>query len=260
MKFHQSLLLSVIYFGASVNYASDINNNSLIGEEYEVSPEELDRRFSESDHQSMLTKFSSEISLEKNESLADRMAADADLVIIGTIIAQSYTYDDLNVPSAHTSVLILNKLKGDYSLSEITLIQQGGPSKDGDRGYMVSGTHHFSLGDEELLFLKIEADDTFSINSRYRIYEEQLYDKDGFGLLINSEGTSVRLSKNRHPGTSFAEIDMGTHVLTKEFSTDIEDDSVSDSTGQGNIVNSHSQQDDYINAIHIDNFINKFSQ
>lgn len=103
----------------------------------------------------------------------------------------------------------------------------------GDRGYMVSGTHHFNVGEEEVLYLTISADGQVEVDRGYRIFEDKIYSKDGLGIIIGSDMNSVIMSSDQHPDPSFKTINMGTHVLTKNFSSKPDD---ADGSGDPNLL------------------------
>lgn len=235
------------------------HDKNLIGEEYEVSPEDLDKKFTKKDYDIMMSKFSDKIITTQEKSLSDKMSEGAQLVLIGEIINQSYTYDSSDVPTTHTTIKISSVLKGNNPSDEIVLTQKGGPRKDGDGGFIYSDTHFFSVGDEELLFLGIEPGDKLAIKSGYRVFQGQLYDEDGYGLIINAN--NIRLSKNRHPDESFSQINMGDHVLTKGFSSDDEQQDIILDEDGNNLdphIETYIEEDDYLKAININSFVDMF--
>lgn len=193
--------------------------------------EALDRSFGPDDYAAMRARYSDEIPITGAGVTPADLAADADLVVEGTVQDIFYTYEGDN-KQPHTQVVfgITKVLKGEYAEPTLTISQMGGPSQDGTLVNIVSHTEFFALDEDELLFLDSDRN-RLRITKRFRVYEGALYDTDGHGLLMSPEGR-LDLSKSRHPAERFSNIYIGSETLVKNFSQpdalDADDAGVSD--------------------------------
>ena len=141
---------------------------------------------------------------------------------------RTYEYDAAGTPSTHTTFLITEQLKGDHQSNEITLVQAGGPSQtDSDKIMMVSTARYFTVGEEELLFMNLDFESPVessrsSVVSRFRVYQDKIYNEDGYGMRVVTlnGGTQYTLvqSRDRNPADRFKRITIGPHRLDKNFS------------------------------------------
>lgn len=207
------------------------------GEASEPSPEELDAAFTEEDAAREAAAWSDVIINRSRPDPLTAMTASADLVIRGKVVSQEYVYDERGLPFTHTTLKISEVLEGSYSAPEVTIVQEGGPAKDNPENIvMVSDAHYFNEGEDELLFLEINPGEAplrrILIEQRFRIYNDQVYDENGRGVLLeaNEEGKGYRLglSRNRNPAPRFSQIHIGPHTLIKNFG---EEDRAPDSGG-----------------------------
>lgn len=204
------------------------------GEATEPSPEYLDAAFTSEDADRVAAGFSDELIASPPGDLLDNMMQAADLVFRGTVLSQSYEYDASDTPYTHTTFSIAESLKGDYSSTELTLVQPGGPSRENsDRIMMASNSQFFSVGEEELLFMNLDTQNPrqtlrATVASRFRIHEGRMYNEDGFGVIVVPlEDGSYRLdvSETRSTAEHFRKINIGTHWLNKHV-VDGDDDSL----------------------------------
>jgi hypothetical protein len=193
------------------------------GEENEPSPEYLDANFSAEDEKRMKAGFSDQIPAPVPVNIVKQLAGEADLVFFGRVVAQSYVYDANDVPSTYTRFSVDDVLKGAYPEAELVIVQLGGPSATGRGGILASDAQYFSVGEEEVLFLKrrnsgvnAPVAEGFEIRYRFRVLDGRLFDEDGYGVIMNASG-GLMLSRDRHPDERFSTIDMGTHKLFKSF-------------------------------------------
>jgi hypothetical protein len=198
------------------------------GEALEASPEALDAAFSEADAAREAALWSDVIIDRSRPDPITAMTASADWVIRGTVTAQAFIDNEKNPPFTHTTIVVDELLKGQNVPSEITLVQQGGISPSNPENIvMVSHGHYFSVGEEELLFIDVNPEQTghrrLVIEQRFRIYEGQVYDENGRGLIVKDRedgpGLTLEVSRNRHPSPRFAHFYIGPHRLTKNFSS-----------------------------------------
>jgi len=192
-----------------------------LGEESEPSPEFLDQNFSAEDAR----RLEEAIEAGRNQLPAEpvsplrHMLDSADVAFVGMVVNRTYSYDANDVPWTHITFLVTEGIKGVTAGEEFTLIQEGGPTRSGDGGVMVSTSRHFSLDEENMLFVELAEstpDSPMQVMGRFRILNGRMYNEDGYGLLVDSSG-QMALSHDRHPDRRFVEIDMGTHKLYKEF-------------------------------------------
>lgn len=197
-----------------------------VGEASEPSPEELDAAFTQADAAREAAAWSDVIIDRSRPDPLAAMTTAADLVFRGTVASQEFVYDENGLPFTQTTFSISEILKGSHPSPEITLLQEGGVAKDNPENIvMVSDAEYFSEGESELLFLSIDPDATppqrVSIEQRFRIYNDQVYDQHGRGILLEprEEGKGYRLglSTDRNPAPRFARIHIGPHTLTKNF-------------------------------------------
>jgi hypothetical protein len=153
-------------------------------------------------------------------------AGEAEVIFHGTVQYQSVVYDSSGVPFTHTTFAVTDKLKGSISGELFTLVQEGGIEQgDSNIVTMSSNSRHFSVGEEELLFLGAEAGNgERDVQIRFRIYGGQVYDEDGRGVFVEAinggKGHILRLSADRNPDVRFSEIHIGPHTLYKHFGGD----------------------------------------
>lgn len=199
------------------------------GEANEPSPEELDAAFTEEDAAREAAAWSDVVIDRSRPDPLTGMTASADLVIRGTVVSQDYVYDEKGRPFTHTTLAISEVLKGSHTAPEVTIVQEGGPAKDNpDNIVIVSDHQYFNEGENELLFLDINSGEAapsrVAIEQRFRIFNGQVYDEHGRGVLLEAreEGKGYRLglSRNRNPAPRFAQIHIGPHTLTKNFDSE----------------------------------------
>lgn len=197
------------------------------GEANEPTPEELDAAWTAEDAAREAAMYSDEIIDPRNvDPLGDATSA-SDLVVQARVASQEYVYDAAGNPQTVTTFKIDTVLKGAHGGNEITVVQDGGPVKDSaDNIVIVSDTEFFNVGEDELLFLAVDADNDYAtqqvvIRQRFRVYEGQVFTSDGNGVnLITSpdgNGHSLAASRDRHPDRRFTEVQIGDHTLTKNF-------------------------------------------
>jgi hypothetical protein len=200
------------------------------GEANEPSPEELDAAYTEADALRDAAKWSDVEIVQKEPDPLGEMTAGADLVIRATVTSQSNGHNAKNTPLTHTTFSISEVLKGDYAADEITITQEGGPSKTRpNRVVIMSHTKYFKVGDEELLFLSLDPDNALQelqvrINNRFGIQQGKVFDENGRGLIHstadNAPGYSLALSKDRNPHPRFRDFQIGSHKFSKKFKED----------------------------------------
>jgi len=179
--------------------------------------EALDANFGPDDYAAMRARYSDEIPKPPDPVTPATLVAKADLVIEGTVRDIYYTYEgDFKQAYTHTVIDVTRVLQGEHTESTLTITQMGGPSQDGTTVNIVSHTEYFNVGERELLFFKSD-NEGIRIKNRYRVYEGDLYNVDGYGLLSNAEG-SLRLRDSRNPAERFRTINIGTEVLYKNLS------------------------------------------
>lgn len=201
------------------------------GEAGELSPEQRDAAFTPEDAAREAAAFSAAIIEQGAADPLGEMTAAADLVFRGSVSAQSVVYDADGIPFTHTTFAIEEILKGSRPEGEITLVQQGGPDRDhADKILLVSTSTLFNTGEDEVLFIDLDADNPnpsqrATVNQRYRIYEGRVYTEDGRGISIEPVGSGPgrRLvpSDDRHPSEYFRRIRIGGHTLTRHFGEEV---------------------------------------
>lgn len=198
------------------------------GEALEPSPEAMDAAFSEADAAREAALWSDVIIDRSRPDPITAMTASADWVIRGTVTAQEFIDNEKSLPFTHTTLVVDELLKGQNVPSEITIVQQGGISPSNPENIvMVSHGHYFTVGEEELLFIEVNPEQTghrrLVIEQRFRIYQGQVYDENGRGLIVAEKegepGLKLEVSRNRHPSPRFAHFYIGPHRLTKNFSS-----------------------------------------
>ncbi len=230
-----------------------------LGEENELSPEYLDAHFSAEDEKRMMEGFSDKILPDAPANVVKQLAERADLVFFGRVLDQDYVYDAKGVPFTRTRFSVDEVLKGEYPQAELVLVQLGGPSASGDGGVLVSDTHYFNVGEDELLFLKrrqatataTDARNGYEISNRFRVMDGKLFDEDGHAVIMNDAG-GLSLSRDRHPDERFATINMGTHKLYKQFSERPRDGG--DSGGEAQPNAPETLMPTYANAVELSRF------
>lgn len=196
-------------------------------EGYELSPEALDAAFTEADAAREAAGWSDKTVERRVADPMASMSAAADLVIRARVTAQKVVYDDRDVPFTHTTLGISEVVAGNYQDSHITVVQEGGPDRhDSDRVLMLSHTHYFTPGQEELLFLELNPDSAYPhsqvvINTRFSVLNGQLFNEDGRGLIYTeteeAPGYTLSWSRDRHPHPRFTEFRVGEHEFSKQF-------------------------------------------
>ncbi|MEZ5573847.1 MAG: hypothetical protein R3E64_17805 [Halioglobus sp.] len=197
------------------------------GEAYESSPEELDAAFTAEDAAREAARWSDAVIVRSTPDPLANMAASSDLVIRATVASQQVVYDASDMPFTHTTLSILEVLQGNYSADQITVIQEGGPAKNKpDNVIMVSDTHYFSEGSEELLFLALEPDSVYdtrkvAVKQRFCVQNGQVFDENGRGLIYTetqqAPGYRLEWSKDRNPDSRFRDFRIGPHLFSKQF-------------------------------------------
>jgi hypothetical protein len=201
-----------------------------VGEAGEPSPEQRDAAFTAEDAAREAASFSATIIDQDAVDPLGEMTDAADLVIRGSVSSESVVYDADGTPFTHTTFAIEEILKGSHPDGEITLVQQGGPARDdADKILIVSTSMLFNAGDEEVLFIDLDADNPnprhhATVNQRYRIYEGRVYSEDGRGITVkpvgSGSGRRLVLSEDRHPSEYFRLVRIGGHTLTRKFGGD----------------------------------------
>ncbi|MEZ5570988.1 MAG: hypothetical protein R3E64_03105 [Halioglobus sp.] len=196
-------------------------------EDSEPSLEQLDAAYTAEDFAREAAAWSDVIIDRTQPDALTAMTAAADLVFRGSVVSQQTVYDANDLPFTHTTFSISEVLKGSYPSAEITVIQEGGPSRtDKDSIVIVSDADHFAVGDEELLFLAVNPQNPVSfrrvsVNNRFCILDNKVYDENGHGLLLSPAedraGYRLTWSRDRNPAPRFSEIQIGSHTLTKQF-------------------------------------------
>jgi len=198
------------------------------GEDLEPSPEELDAAFTEADAAREASLWRDAIIDHSQPDPIAAMTSSADWVVRGRVTAQEFIDNDKNLPFTHTTIAVDDRLKGPNVPAEITIVQQGGISPSNPENIvMVSHAHYFTVGEEELLFIDVNPEQTghrrLVIEQRFRIYEGQVYDENGRGLLLKAgdqeRAFRLEVSRDRHPSPRFVHFNVGPHRLTKNFSS-----------------------------------------
>lgn len=200
--------------------------SQLVGEEHEPTPEYLDATFDKDDVRRVAAGFSDAAPNDNATSVLGGMTEAADLVVRGQVLSQEYDYDERGVPSTHTTFLISEKLKGEGTKNQLTLVQRGGPAQnDPDKIMMTSHAHYFNVGEEEVLFLETDPVTTspflrVAVMARYRIFQDRVYSEDGHGVVVvplqNGKDFGLKQSEVRNPDPSFKNIYIGTQRFEKK--------------------------------------------
>ena len=191
------------------------------GEFAEQSPEELDAAFSAEDAAREAASWSDAIIPRDNRPALSRITDESDLVFHGTVQSQTVVYDDKGIPFTHTTFSIRELVKGKLGTSEFTLVQEGGPDRTiPDKVLLVSTSSHFAVGEEELLFVKLdEATDSHIVQQRLRVLQDNVYNEDGYGVVVRDgpahEGPQLSLTSQRNPDDRFTTVRIGPHTLFK---------------------------------------------
>jgi len=199
------------------------------GEALERSPEELDAAFTEDDAAREAALWSDVVIDRGRPDPISAMTNAADRIVVATVASQAYTDNEDGLPVTQTTFQVDRVLKGDSTPTRFTIVQDGGiPSDRPDEIVIVSHAFYFSVDQQELLFLSSDAGDSGdqapSIEHRFRVFEDRVYDENGRGILIEEkvEGPGYRMgvSDSRHPAPRFRQIEIGPHTLTKQFGGD----------------------------------------
>ncbi len=198
-----------------------------VGEAEELSPEERDAAFTEADAAREAERWSDEVVERGPADPLAKMSAEADLVIRGTVIGQEVVYDEKDVPFTHTTLSITEVLEGNYTGSQITVVQEGGPAKQKPENVLIlSHTHYFTPGREELLFLELNPDSPYPysqvvINKRFSVHNGKVFSENGRGLIYTqtdeAPGYKLSWSGDRNPHPRFSEFKIGPHEFSKQF-------------------------------------------
>jgi hypothetical protein len=218
----------------------------LAPEYLEPTPEELDAAHSAADAARDAALWSNKIIDRAQTDPLGSLAGSADLIIHGKVESQSYSYDDMGIPFTHTTIAVTSVLRGELADTLYTLVQEGGPSRENPkRAMMVSSSKHFNVGEEELLFLKLNTGvpsansanrqhlepprtgpKTVTVQNRFRIHEGKVYGEDGHGVIVESlrggRGYSLRYTRTRNTAPRFTKIHIGDITLQKRFQNDDE--------------------------------------
>lgn len=197
------------------------------GEAGEISAEALDVAFTEEDAAREAAGWSDEDIKRGPPDPLGKMSADADLLIIGTVTEQAVVYGADDTPYTHTTFSISEVLEGDYAGDEITVVQEGGPLKDKPENVLIlSHTHHFTPGQEDLLFLELNPESPYPwsqvvIKNRFGVLNGAVFNENGRGLIYTemeeAPGYTLSLSRDRNPHPRFSEFKIGPHEFSKQF-------------------------------------------
>jgi hypothetical protein len=200
-----------------------------IGQASEPTNEELDAAWTAEDAAREAAQRIHAVADTGPVDVLGKLTDEADVIFLGTVQYQSVVYDAGGVPFTQTTFAVTDKLKGDISGNQFTLVQEGGPGQtDGAPAMMSSNSRHFNVGEEELLFLGAETGNGVRyVQTRFRIFGGQVYDEDGRGVFVQAisggKGNILRLSADRNPDMRFSEIHVGPYTLYKNFD-DLTDD------------------------------------
>ena len=193
----------------------------------ELSPEELDAAFTAEDAAREAAGWSDKIIERPAVDPLASMSAEADLVIRATVIAQEVAYDDNDIPFTHTTFSVNEVLEGSYADSQITVVQEGGPLKEEPKNVlMLSHTHYFMPGQEELLFLELNPNSSYPysqvvIKNRFGVVNGKVFNENGRGMIYTetaaAPGYKLSWSKDRNPNPRFSEFKIGSHEFSKQF-------------------------------------------
>jgi hypothetical protein len=193
----------------------------------ELSPEELDAAFTAADAAREAAGWSDKIIERRAVDPLATMSASADLVIRGTVTAQEVAYDANDVPFTHTTLGVSEVLEGSYADSQITIVQEGGPLKHKPENVlMLSHTHYFTPGQEELLFLELNPDSPYPysqvvIKHRFGVVNGKVFNENGKGMIYTeteeAPGYKLSWSRDRNPDPRFTEFKIGSHEFSKQF-------------------------------------------
>lgn len=198
-----------------------------LGEAGEISAEALDAAFTEEDAAREAARWSDEDVKRGPPDPLGKMSTGADLVVLGTVTEQEVVYGAGGTPYIHTTLTISEVLEGEHAGGEITVVQEGGPLKDKpEHVLMLSHTHHFAPGQEELLFLELNAESPHPwnrvvIKNRFGVLDNRLFNENGRGLIYTeteeAPGYTLSLSSDRNPHPRFSEFTVGSHEFSKQF-------------------------------------------
>lgn len=193
----------------------------------ELTPEQLDAAFTAEDARREAAGWSDETIERSPADPLAKMSAASDLVVRGTVTAQEVVYDAQDTPFTHTTLSISEVMEGSYPGAEITLVQEGGPAKhEPDNVLILSHTHYFTPGQEELLFLEINPESPHPhsrvvIKNRFGVLNGKVFNEDGRGLIYteteDAPGYKLSWSSDRNPHPRFTEFSIGPHEFSKQF-------------------------------------------
>lgn len=193
----------------------------------ELTPEQLDAAFTEEDARREAAGWSDEIIERTPADPLAKMSAASDLVVRGTVTAQEVVYDANDTPFTHTTLSISEVLEGSYSGAQVTIVQEGGPARhEPDNVLILSHTHYFTPGQEELLFLELNPDSPHAhsrvlIKNRFGVLDGKIFNEDGRGLIYTETdeppGYKLSWSGDRNPHPRFTEFSIGPHEFSKQF-------------------------------------------
>ncbi|GAB5452524.1 MAG: hypothetical protein Hals2KO_28520 [Halioglobus sp.] len=198
------------------------------GEASEPTPEALDAAFTAADAAREAAMFSDQIiDRSPTDPLAAATAA-AEVVVRARVVGEQVHYDANDIPFTHTTFAIEELIAGTSPGAEFTLVQEGGPSRtDPEMVYMVSESHYFDTGAEEVLFLSVEPGTSavdsprVSVQQRFSVLDGRVYTESGRGLILtpskSGAGQRVQFSADRHPDPRFREIRIGSHTFTRQY-------------------------------------------
>ncbi|MEZ5569901.1 MAG: hypothetical protein R3E54_16445 [Halioglobus sp.] len=193
----------------------------------ELSPEELDAAFTEADAAREAAGWSDTAVKRGPADPLGKMLQSADLVVRGVVTGQEVVYDARDTPFTHTTLAISEVLEGSYTGGEITIVQEGGPAKQSPENVLIlSHTHYFTPGQEELLFLELNPDSPYPysrvlIKKRFAVLNGKLFNENGRGLIYSetdeAPGYTLAWSRDRNPHPRFSEFKIGPHEFSKQF-------------------------------------------
>ncbi|NND68649.1 MAG: hypothetical protein HKN19_13765 [Halioglobus sp.] len=193
----------------------------------ELTPEQLDAAFTAQDAAREAALWSDEEIVRAPVDPLGKMSAESDLVVIGTVTAQEIVYDDRDRPFTHTTLAITEVVDGSYEGGLITLVQEGGPLKHKPENVLIlSHTHYFTPGEEELLFLALNPDSPHpqsrvEIKKRFGVLNGKVFSENGRALVITATeqapGYTLSFSRDRNPHPRFKDFKIGPHEFSKGF-------------------------------------------
>lgn len=193
----------------------------------ELTPEQLDAAFTTEDAAREAALWSDEDIVRAPVDPLARMSAESDLVVLGTVTGQEVVYDDRDIPFTHTTLAITEVVDGSYEGGLITLVQEGGPLKHKPENVLIlSHTHYFTPGEEELLFLALDPDNPYPqqqvlIKHRFGVLNGKVFSENGRGLILAASeeppGYTLSFSRDRNPHPRFTDFKIGPHEFSKQF-------------------------------------------